>query len=227
MLTRDRTQGLSEALAWSVDGSRLYYDRHKDSPVGVFTVPALGGEERLVVEDACCPAAVPDGSLIVSRINADRQFQLHRFWPSTGRIEPLAAETGGRNTSRPAVLAGGRRTAFYGRPLGPSDMPITFYGLDLDSGAIEALTSFVPSLDRVRVAAHPSDGSVLLGGYDGNLFRILRVGPASSTTAETLLTFPTEARFDVDSAGALYTALVARRVELVIPGTAGSLECST
>ena len=46
-----------------------------DRPVGVFSVPMLGGEERMVLEDALGPQALPDGSLVVVRINAARQWQ--------------------------------------------------------------------------------------------------------------------------------------------------------
>ena len=44
VLTRDRSRGLQDALAWSHDGSRIYYDRMTDTPQGIYSVPALGGE---------------------------------------------------------------------------------------------------------------------------------------------------------------------------------------
>jgi len=91
VLTRDRTHGLIFTVSWSPDSSRIYYDREKDRPQGIYGVPALDGEERLVVESAIAPEPLADGSLIVLRINADRQEQLHRSWPSNGRVEPLPA----------------------------------------------------------------------------------------------------------------------------------------
>src|SRR5207245_1921132 len=56
--------------------------------------PVLGGEPRLVTEHAAGPAPLPDGSLIVVRINAARQWQLHRYWPDSARLQPLPALIG-------------------------------------------------------------------------------------------------------------------------------------
>ena len=52
ILTRDRSRGFVDEISWSPDGTKLYYDRFRDRPGGIFSVEALGGEERLVVEDA-------------------------------------------------------------------------------------------------------------------------------------------------------------------------------
>jgi hypothetical protein len=60
---------LVEYLCWSPDGSTIYFSRTLDVPMGVFSVPFLGGEERLVVENAAHPSALPDGSLLVARVN--------------------------------------------------------------------------------------------------------------------------------------------------------------
>jgi DNA-binding winged helix-turn-helix (wHTH) protein len=43
VLTHDRTHGAVENLCWSPDGSRIYFDRSS----GIYSVPGLGGEERL------------------------------------------------------------------------------------------------------------------------------------------------------------------------------------
>ena len=85
VLTRDRAHGLIVTVSWSTDGSRIYYDRSAGPP-GIYSVPALGGEERLVIESAVTPEPLADGSLALLKFNADRQPQLHRFWPSTGRL---------------------------------------------------------------------------------------------------------------------------------------------
>ena len=89
VLTSDRTRGLSAIHDWSPDGSRIFYDRQTDTLNGVFAVPSLGGDERLVLENAGFPVALPNGDLLVQRVNANRQSQLHRFSPSTGRLDPL------------------------------------------------------------------------------------------------------------------------------------------
>jgi hypothetical protein len=76
----------------SPDGSLIYYDRATDVPLGVYSVPVLGGEEHLVLENATSPEALPDGSLLVSRVNARREGQVYRFWPETGRLKEFPLE---------------------------------------------------------------------------------------------------------------------------------------
>src|SRR6185503_7862517 len=66
VLTHDRSRGQVDNVSWSRDGSKLYFDRRH----GIFSVPVLGGEEQLVLEDAGNPQALPDGSLVVQRLNA-------------------------------------------------------------------------------------------------------------------------------------------------------------
>jgi hypothetical protein len=86
ILTRDRDHGPIGVHSWSADGTLIYYDRYTDVPLGIFSVPVLGGEERLVVENAFAPEALPDGSLLLIKLNAERKYKLHRFWP-----EPAAS----------------------------------------------------------------------------------------------------------------------------------------
>src|SRR5690242_10258576 len=66
VLTHDRTHGATIGVpCWSQDGSTIYFDRIISQPVGIYSVPALGGEERLVLANAASPQALPDGSLLV------------------------------------------------------------------------------------------------------------------------------------------------------------------
>ena len=88
---RSHVAGWSAIHDWSPDGSRIFYDRQTDTLNGVFAVPSLGGDERLVLENAGFPVALPNGDLLVQRVNANRQSQLHRFSPATGRLDPLPA----------------------------------------------------------------------------------------------------------------------------------------
>jgi hypothetical protein len=45
--------------------------------MGVFSVPFLGGEERLVIENAAHPAALPDESLLSERLGRDDDARRH------------------------------------------------------------------------------------------------------------------------------------------------------
>jgi hypothetical protein len=72
-------------------GSKIYFDRWSEDPAGIYYVPAVGGEERLVLENAGGPEVLRDGSLLVARFNDQRLLQLCRFWPESGRLQPLPA----------------------------------------------------------------------------------------------------------------------------------------
>jgi len=55
VLTRDRSRGPVLNHSWSADGALIYYDRYTDVPQAIFSVPVLGGDERLVLENAFSP----------------------------------------------------------------------------------------------------------------------------------------------------------------------------
>ena len=65
LLTHGEGPGYVQNLCWSRDGSKLYFDRYWGGPVGVYTIPRLGGEPVLLLEGAWDPQALPDGSLVV------------------------------------------------------------------------------------------------------------------------------------------------------------------
>jgi hypothetical protein len=54
-------------LSWSPDGTRIYFARGGSDGGGVYVVPALGGDEQLLLDHATTPEALPDGSLLVFR----------------------------------------------------------------------------------------------------------------------------------------------------------------
>ena len=116
-LTDDRSRGPILDLSWSPDGSRIYFDRYLDVPRGVFAVSPLGGDPRPVVQDAMYPKALPDGSLLVVRLNAERRLQLHHFFPDSSQIEPLPAFWT-PTTGQPlvAVFGDAKEAVFYGLP---------------------------------------------------------------------------------------------------------------
>src|SRR5439155_19858913 len=115
-LTNRRDRGSVFHFDWSRDGTRLYFDRVSDIPEGVFSVPALGGEERLVLPDAQSPEALPDGSLLAVKVDAERNFQVHRFRPDTGRLDKVGPALVRDGTVLPLrVFPDGREAILYGR----------------------------------------------------------------------------------------------------------------
>ena len=91
ILTHDRTHGYVSTAAWAPDGSRIYFDRSHGQPLGVYSIPPLGGEPRLLLEDAYGPEPLVDGSLIVAKLADRGDMQLFHFWPESGKLEPLPA----------------------------------------------------------------------------------------------------------------------------------------
>ncbi len=59
VLTRRRDLGMIDFVSWSPEGSTIYFSRIADVPQGVFSVPFLGGEEHLILENADNPGALP------------------------------------------------------------------------------------------------------------------------------------------------------------------------
>ena len=213
VLTSDRTRGLAVIHDWAMDGSRIYYDRQTDTLNGIFSVPALGGDERLVLENAGFPFVMPNGDLLFQRINADRQLQLHRFSPGTGAIEALPAvpDTG---ESDDAVVASldGKRVYFYGRPLDDIAARTGFYQLDLESRRVDPVAN-VSLREPVSMAVKRDNGDIYIGGRAGDAFQILRMS-AALPAPEPVLTIPEAARFDVDRNGDLFVTLRARPSEI-------------
>jgi eukaryotic-like serine/threonine-protein kinase len=215
ILTSDRTRGITLIHDWAPDGSRIFFDRATDTMNGVFAVPALGGPERLLVENAAFPVVLPNGELLVQRVNADRRLQLQRFSPSTGALEPLPA--------LPEILAGddavlasanGRRVYFYGQPLDQPTSPPGFYTFEMDARRVEPLALGLDLRPPLSLAREPGTDNVLIGGVEGDAFQIVRVAGAPNPRVEPLLAVPATVRFDMDRNGDLLVAIRARPAEL-------------
>ncbi len=229
VLTHDRTRGLIQDLCWSRDGSKIYFDRYLDVPRGIFSVPVLGGEERLVVEDATWPAALPDGSLVVTRINADRQSQLFRFWPDTQRLQALPALLIANTPIPPArPFADGKEVAFLGRTPAEPEAPDRLYALDLESGRTRRLAPAVESARQVGavLAAEPLGRYILVDLPAGNLHRIVAVPRDGSGTLATWITLTQQTWFaDVGADGSLYLDQIERPAEVLrFPASGGDPE---
>jgi Tol biopolymer transport system component/predicted Ser/Thr protein kinase len=198
VLTHQKDLGQVLDLAWSRDGSKIYFDRQTDSPAGIYSVPLLGGEPRMVLELAGCPQVLADGSLIVARINAQRDLQLHRFWPDSGKLEALPAlldNSGATVTER--ITADGRQVVYYGyrsdAPAGRRERGV--FALDPSTGKMRQLAPGVVfrAGQAVAVATSQDPRFVILGVPAGSLYRLIEVpidGGAATRTLLTLTTYP-------------------------------------
>ena len=140
LLTHGAGDGYVQNVCWSRDGAKLYFDRYWGKPAGVYTIPALGGEPVLLLENAFEPQALPDGSLLVLKQSGAYQ-QIFRFWPETGKLQPFPAFLATVDVSAPMrVFPNGREVAYFGR-FGSAESADSrgLYVLDLASGKARAL----------------------------------------------------------------------------------------
>jgi eukaryotic-like serine/threonine-protein kinase len=214
VLTSDRSSGLLDTLAWSHDGSRIYYDRLTDTPQGIFSVPALGGQERLLIENATRPEPLSDGSLLLLRTNESRLAQLHRLWPDSGRLEPLPAISSSTFDGNFVRAIGGNRVAIFGRPLADPASHDQLHLLSLDTGDVRRFGPDLPSPDVVSMAFDAANRSILIAMRDGSAFRVLDV-PMEGGEAREVLRFFSEPYLDLSPDGSLFVALRERPAEVV------------
>ena len=220
MLTHNRERGYVVICSWSSDGNRIYYDRWFDGPKGVFSVPALGGEEQLVLEDAWLPEALPDGTLLLVRTNAEHRQQLFRYWPDSGKLQGYAVEPTSE-FSGPRSVRGGRRALVIGRATAPGvDHGVQALVVDLLSGAARRLDVDLSNASNISIAATWDGKSALIGFLLGSLYRVvglpLDASAADNQRRTTLLTL-TQTAFTLDAGpdDSLYIDQNDRPLELV------------
>jgi Tol biopolymer transport system component/tRNA A-37 threonylcarbamoyl transferase component Bud32 len=117
VLTSDSSRGIAQEIAWARDGSRIFFTRFFEVPRGVWSISPLGGEERLILEDAGNPEPLPDGSLLVSRLNSARRLQAYRYWPERNRLDTIDATTAfSWSGVRFRAFPDGKRIVYLGHP---------------------------------------------------------------------------------------------------------------
>jgi predicted Ser/Thr protein kinase len=213
-------QGYVGVVSWSADGAHIYYDRWTDVPRGIYSVPVLGGPEQLVLEDAGTPEALPDGSLLMGRYNADRQYQLMRFWPETGRMQPFPIEISDSNYSGPRAFPDGKAAVTVGTPIGPGrEAGEHIYTVDLTSGQVRRLLPASASEGgslQFGLAVTRDGKSVIATRIAGNLetFDLISRDGRTRTRLPFSVTIGTNF-IDAGPDGSIYLDQVDRPTELV------------
>ncbi len=217
VLTRRRDRGAVDFVCWSFDGSTVYFSRNTDVPQGVFSVPFLGGEEHMILENADNPASLPDGSLLLSRINQQRRLQLFHFWPETGKLQDLPVEM--INASGFLIIQAsrdGRRAIVFGTIKGTSGQNPSLIEVDLAVGSARLIP--LKGLDYADLTTYTlaSDGASAIGAFrEKALTRIVRI-PLDGGAPQDLFTV-TSAVWSIDAApdGSVLLSPLERPAELV------------
>jgi eukaryotic-like serine/threonine-protein kinase len=223
VLTKNRSRGYVTELNWSTDGTEIYFDRQFSTPGGIYAVSRFGGDERLILEDAVGPETLPDGSLLLERVNKDRDFQLHRFWPESGRLVPLNAIFKNIDLCPPVrAFRDGKEAVFFGEtPDQDKTDPLPhLYAIDLASDKARRLApelDLAPSaLNFFPLAVTLDDQSVLMDSREGDLHRIVAVPRRGSGPVRTLLSLTAPPWFiDVGKDGILFLDQTARPNEIL------------
>jgi eukaryotic-like serine/threonine-protein kinase len=220
VLTHDRMRGGVREIAWSPDGSKLYFDRFISKPEGIYTVPSLGGDERLVLEDAAGPAILPDGSLLVLRIDLERKQRIYHYWPDSGRLQSLGGCVPGGPVTPLRVFPDGREAVFFGMADGmnPEGSP-HLYALDISSGKARQLSPQLPighTSFGFPLAPTPDNRSVLIDLPSGSLHQIAAIPRSGSGPVEVLMTVTTLPwMMDAGPDGSVYLDQVERPLEVL------------
>ena len=223
VLTHQKGRGSVEKMDWSRDGTRIVFDRVGDAGRAVYSVPVLGGEERLLLEDAQSPEFLPDGSLLVVRIDSGDRFQISRFWPESGRVAaigpPVLRDANGLSFR---AFRDGREAIFYGRvPSKGASSARQPYVVDLSTGAVRRFAPDLPLSPPVTIGGDGS--SVLADIVTGDLHRITRI-PRAGGAAATLLMLPSRPWYvNEGSDGSLYVEFIDNRAELLRFGAGGGI----
>ncbi len=212
VLTRKSNAGWVNEISWSPDGNMIYYDRFADVPLGIYSVPALGGDERPVLENAFAPEALPDGSLLVVKVNEERKFQVFRFWPD-GRLQGFPVELGSSIGTASVIDStlirasrDGREAFAVGQRMGQPDKALHLYLIDLVSGGVHRVVTGLPDDSEISALAPSDDGSAILAAVQSSeLVRIVAFPKRGSALPRTLLTL-TAALMYLDSGpdGSIY-----------------------
>jgi Tol biopolymer transport system component len=219
ILTHSHQSGYVTNVTWAPDGATIYYDRMAAVPQGIYSVPVLGGDERLVVPKAFRPEALPDGSLLAVKLNASHQWQLFRFWPDTGREQdlPVAVVDADDSLANPRAFPDGREAVVDGAPLGQEAGGMRLLIVDLATGATRP---FAPHVFRGTGAPDYTvsrDGKSVLATMElGEFTRVLSIPARANGPVRTLFTATHEV-WGLDSApdGSIYACITDLPAEVV------------
>lgn len=218
LLTHDRQHGFVNEISWAPDGSKLYYDRTVAVPAGIYSIPALGGTERLVLEHAGSPEALPDGSLLVIREDQNGHWQIYHFWPDSQRLEALPGWVSIGTTIPLRVFPDGKEAVFNGMA-SPTDPLVHLYVMNIATGKTRRLAPSLPdrrNSESYPIATSADNSGVLVDVPAGDLHRIVLAPRDGKGAIRTVLSLTKPAWYlDTAKDGTLYLDQVERPHEIL------------
>jgi hypothetical protein len=214
VLTHRRDRGIAMHLSWSTDGALIYFSRLTDVPQGVYSVPLLGGEEHLVLENASQPVPLNDGTILIGRLNPRRQMQLFRFSPETGKLEDFPIVFSGELLGYAQILRDGKHVLTRGWMIDRPQEKVAFLEVDLTTAAVRripdagvAVGSWTPSADGK---------SIIVATHAGSLVRVITIPLDGRTPPQNLFTVSDDIQsMNAGADGSVFADLVDRPAEVV------------
>ena len=146
-LTRDQSRGGVANLAWSRDGSRIFYLRYGTRVSDIWSVSAIGEPDpRRELDDASDARPLANGDLLAVRPNEDRVPQLIRYRPGSREPESLPVLLGPTRLLERAirVVPGEREAVVVGRPQDSDADALHLWVVDLDTYQMRRIAPGLP-----------------------------------------------------------------------------------
>src|ERR1051326_3502549 len=214
VLTHDSGRGEVDHICWSRDGTKIYFGRRD----GLYSVPALGGQERLILDHASFAEILADGSFLANRTGPQGRQQLHRIWPESGKVQPMDLEVFGASYPLPD----GRQAIIIGRKLSDAKAQVDAQVVDLDSGAIRKLGPHLRFASNAGAVA-PGGKSVYATLRAGDVLQLAEVG-LDGTVLKRMVTLSNPV-WQIDAApdGSIYVDQVIRPFDVLRTPVSGGV----
>ncbi len=198
VLTSDREHGYITTVAWAPDGSKIYFDRSWGYPPGIYSVPSLGGEPRIVLAEAYGPEPLSDGSLVVVKMTEKGDNQLFHFWPGSGKLEALPAFLVNWSDTTPMLRAfpDGKELVYYGTTENNRSQSPRMLVLDLASRQARELApglAIEPGADGWSPLETAPGGAAYVVSKAGDTRWLMEVPRKPGRKPRALLSFPDSA----------------------------------
>ena len=219
-LTRDTSRGGVGNLAWSRDGSRIFYSHYGTRARTIWSVSAVGEPDpKVELENANNPRPLANGDLLAVRPNEDRVPQLIRYRPGSREPESLPVLLGPTGLLEHAirVVPGGDEAVVVGRPQDSNADALHLWVVDMDTYEMRSIAPGLPlgPLSWTFPLA-VSEDEVYFVRRQGDLYEIVAVPLDGTPGLRSVLAVTGRPLFiDIDRDGNLYLDQIDQPTEIL------------